>query len=778
MGLKYIYAGYSKCGTKTMAEVFRTLDFVVHDFEETVVDDAERTHSDQYFDFWGEEGAVIKDDIYNHCTFFSDFEGGCAPFVDIVVQADYEDLIRYTGSRLHDQCQIRNTYKFWQDARSFRKKKPLPSIEHSVVKMNQLCEFNPTTLDDSSDSETILVPNSSDAETVVEADYSFLEITIPSEAESTISSAPTVMSLPVSEEGESFDGSLEVFNGSFEDPEPKIFEILPVADEKPVLLAISPPIFPVSEIIEAITPDESVKPTASIEASQLSQPVSDRPAPKTIENEKIDLSEYLEMIDFHSTTINQLKTDHAAELAQASKESELIISGVNERVVELEDQLADSIISESKWKERAEKSREDCIFSVNQCSATIEVLSAGLSLQSRAITSTKVIHQAILKPGVAGAGLHQIRIVEQPNQQQPRCNNDCIHNNLHNSLILCENCQFGVTASAAIGLLQNAIDRTKYVPRRFEEGHSSSKAGGPRPAKVIVVTEATDGMKRKVERKIKIAKRKALTVPAPSSAENADESVTETGTFPDFDMVDEFDQSTTKFGQAELKFTAEELAQMHKQHQTAVELAQAKEVELSLQDFKEMKFPRSLNIIEALNEPSIREELAAEREKVENSAGLKIFMITKELVCNKQLTYDEATQSVKINHPLLYAKWEAEKADELKQTEARYGAKVEIINGQFQRGHNVFKLNDTSPGSNDFKVKFGLGAIHHGTTPPTAAFQISRLVKEACAKNGYDFNLAEADVRKNHPELVKMAEAELCVQAQSDHDEFFSCPSN
>ena len=45
MGLKYIYAGYSKCGTKTMAEVFRTLDFVVHDYEETVVDD---------FDYWVE----------------------------------------------------------------------------------------------------------------------------------------------------------------------------------------------------------------------------------------------------------------------------------------------------------------------------------------------------------------------------------------------------------------------------------------------------------------------------------------------------------------------------------------------------------------------------------------------------------------------------------------------------------------------------------------------------------------------------------------------------
>ena len=41
MPLQYIYAGYSKCGTKTLAEVFRTLNFKVCDFEETVLDCAE-----------------------------------------------------------------------------------------------------------------------------------------------------------------------------------------------------------------------------------------------------------------------------------------------------------------------------------------------------------------------------------------------------------------------------------------------------------------------------------------------------------------------------------------------------------------------------------------------------------------------------------------------------------------------------------------------------------------------------------------------------------------
>ena len=32
--MKYIYAGYSKCGTKTMAKAFKDLGFVVYDYEE------------------------------------------------------------------------------------------------------------------------------------------------------------------------------------------------------------------------------------------------------------------------------------------------------------------------------------------------------------------------------------------------------------------------------------------------------------------------------------------------------------------------------------------------------------------------------------------------------------------------------------------------------------------------------------------------------------------------------------------------------------------------
>ena len=34
--VKFIYAGYAKCGTKTMAAAFRELGFNNYDFEETI----------------------------------------------------------------------------------------------------------------------------------------------------------------------------------------------------------------------------------------------------------------------------------------------------------------------------------------------------------------------------------------------------------------------------------------------------------------------------------------------------------------------------------------------------------------------------------------------------------------------------------------------------------------------------------------------------------------------------------------------------------------------
>ena len=71
------------------------------------------------------------------------------------------------------------------------------------------------------------------------------------------------------------------------------------------------------------------------------------------------------------------------------------------------------------------------------------------------------------------------------------------------------------------------------------------------------------------------------------------------------------------------------------------------------------------------------------------SKYISLISMTPMWISEQNFTYNEATQSIKENHPLLYAKWEAEKAEELKENEARYGSKVEIVGDKFQQSHNV-----------------------------------------------------------------------------------------
>ena len=727
---------------------------------------AERSNSDDLFEFWGEEGTTIKDDVYNHCTFYQSTTdvNGCTPFIDIIVQQDYEDLVRYSGRTLSQQCEIRNTFKFWQDARKFRQSKPLPELSMSIAKIGQLCEFNPKTLDDSSQDSC------SDTETIVEAK---IEITITSEGE-TIASE---IELPVISADEADDAEIsfnEVIDGSFENPSAENSQPIhssPVATIKAVPLAILPPILPVDELVSL--PEScstEVQPSHSVgDCSALNLNIDAQ------SGESVPMEEYLEMIDFHALTVSQAKDDHKKQIAD--------LESVHQKTI------SDKNAENSKWMERAKKAREDLLFVVNQNSATIEVISAGMSIHNRQVTQTKVFHQAILVPGSTSNALHRIKIVEQPNQVKPDCANSCINNLMHNSLVLCDQCQFGVTGSAAIGLLQNAIDRTRHIPRKFQEGHFNTELSGPRPAKVVIVTEIaedTTSLTKKADRKIVVAKRKALNVCSKpiqnlSSADEADESISETLTeikVPDLGCLNDFDQSTSKFSQEQIE-----------------------KKRLSLDQIRVMDIPKSVNIVDLIckcdcspfekasgqcfckvygHKTSLHDEIVAERERINNSAGLRIFIITKELVSKDQLSYAEATLNVKANHPLLYARWETEKAEETKREEARYESQVSIVNGDFKQGTKFLKFSP--PGANDFQVKFGLEAVHKNTSPPTAAAQLSKMIKDLLATNGHNFAEAEKMLRQDHPELVKLAEAEIKLNAAkndpSDHDEYFTCPSN
>lgn len=132
---------------------------------------AERKHSDQLFMFWGFEGSTIRDDIYNHSTFYKTVNGVLTAFVDVYIQADYVDLTRYTGHSLEQQVDInvfdqKAVFNFWQNARAYRAQHPLPEVG-SIQQFNQLVHFNPKTLDNDSlsdaESELTVIPNHSSA---------------------------------------------------------------------------------------------------------------------------------------------------------------------------------------------------------------------------------------------------------------------------------------------------------------------------------------------------------------------------------------------------------------------------------------------------------------------------------------------------------------------------------------------------------------------------------------------------------------------------------------
>ena len=688
----------------------------------------------------------------NHASFYKDHDGAATVFIDIDIQNDYMDLTRYTGHSPDQQFDInvfdqKAVFKFWQKARSHRAQHPLPEVG-SVHDFNQLIHFNPNTLDDDdsqsdTDSQITVIPN-------------LLEITIPEICLSENESVASLNALPLSTIELSSDDSVthevsfnEVHDGSFEQqnaPEP----VMPVAE----LNLTAPP----------------------AEDSQLSQPVSDRQAHKIIKNinnpgDTVPIDEYLDMVDFHATTIDQINSDNAKKTAELVKDFEAGIARLVAEKKELTDSLTELTDSDEKWRSRATKEREDLIFMINSSAAAIEVVSAGLSLHNLSVTRTDVKHASIIRPG-SSQDLHQIRVVEQPSQIQPRCSNRCLHNALQNVLVLCETCQFIVSGSAAIGILNVAIERTRFVPCEFVEGHSKVKKGLPRPAKVVVVTELTEGTKRKMaSRKIIVARRKVQPPPSEASDGSLDEeqyASPEKVLMPDLGQLNDFDQSTTKF---------------------------------SLDQIRSRDVPKWLNIKDAItkcdcsefeiaseqcfceeygHKTRFHEQIVKENEDFENSAGLKIMTIAKALIEQQDISYNEACLQIKISQPQLYARWEAERAEIDIANEAKFGPKVQISGDKFQAGPDASTPN--KPEIREARImKFGINVDHHTNVPPKAAFQLVNLVKQK-VDSGLSYSDAVLKVKATHKSLVEMAEKDAQIKAAksdpSDNDEFFSCPEN
>ena len=584
---------------------------------------------------------------------------------------------------------------------------------------------------------------------------SLLEITIPeivlSDSESV---AASMLDLPLS--SVSSDDSMhevsfnEIIDGSFEAKN------------------ASEPSSPVSEL------DHSVPPAKD---SHLSPPVSDRQAVKILKHinnssESVPIEEYLDMVDFHSTTIDQLKSDNAKKTAELVEKFEARIARLAKDKFELMDSLSALTDSDEKWKSRATKEREDLIFLVNSSAAATEVISAGLSLHNLSVSKTDVKHNAILRPD-SSQDLHQIKVFEQPGQAQPRCSNRCLHNALQNVLVLCEACQFIVSGSAAIGILKAAVDRTRFVPREFVEGHSKVKKGLPRPAKVVVVTELTEDTKRKTaNRKIIVARRKVQPPPSEISSDEEQFASPENVKMPDLGQLNDFDQSTTRF---------------------------------SLDQLRSRDLPRWVNIQEALtkcdcsefeiasdqcfckeygHKTRFHDQITKENELLENSVGLKIATIAKALIEQQNISYNEAVLQIKISQPQLYARWEVEKAQIDSVNEAKFGPEVVISGNKFQAGPD-FSTPNKAEVREARVMKFGVDIDHRIEFPPKASVQFANIVKQTvdkCLQQGLKFDDAVAVAKATHNDLFKLAEEKAKIKASksdpSDNDEFFSCPEN
>ena len=89
--------------------------------------------NDDNFVFFGAEGSTIDDDIFNFASFYEMVDNETIRFVDDDIVADYRDLVvNYSNNGLSDCLTVTNTFRFWGDARRFRKSHPIKSSIHVI----------------------------------------------------------------------------------------------------------------------------------------------------------------------------------------------------------------------------------------------------------------------------------------------------------------------------------------------------------------------------------------------------------------------------------------------------------------------------------------------------------------------------------------------------------------------------------------------------------------------------------------------------------------------
>ena len=180
-------------------------------------------------------------------------------------------------------------------------------------------------------------------------------------------------------------------------------------------------------------------------------------------------------------------------------------------------------LSDQKWKERATAARYDLKFIVNTVAASAEIVSAGMALQGFQVLDYEIKQKAIKKNN---QHIRNIRIAPLVPDSVPECQGSvkCFSNTANNSKSLCVNCQFKISGSAAVLLLQNAVqevnESTKTTAHDWIEG----------PKQVSVLDQSTSNL----------------------------DKVSEVN-MPDLDLCNDFSQSTTNVSLEALVLRSEKL---------------------------------------------------------------------------------------------------------------------------------------------------------------------------------------------------------------------------
>ena len=278
----------------------------------------------------------------------------------------------------------------------------------------------------------------------------------------------------------------------------------------------------------------------------------------------VSIAEYEELIDHFDTEKNDILRERA-EVGRENMDLRREIKRVHAQVEEL-------TLSETKWRHRAIEARYDLKYVINSSAATVEVLCAGMALQGFQTVDLQVVNTAIKKNN---QNIRNIKMSPRVPEAAPLCNGPgkCFSNKDNPASSLCATCQFQMTCSAAVMLLMDSYDPVKInTQTTADQWMEGPNFGGDefdhnrKDGHVVEVTQIPEVLKRKnlsvgslVDSKRRVTE-ETSSAPKQSSREDNDlgqnasnlDNISQVNV-PDFELLNDFQQSTTQLSQEILK---------------------------------------------------------------------------------------------------------------------------------------------------------------------------------------------------------------------------------